>query len=193
MARDRASRPEAKRLRLFVAVEVPEPVRDLVAGAIAPWRELYPRAKWVPQQNQHVTMKFLGAAWPRLVEWIEEAVGEVARGAEPFESRVRGLGAFPSARLARVLWTGLEDPGGRLAAIAAGLDGALSREFEPEKRPFAAHLTVARFDPPVALDGLEAAELQSDPFPVDRLILFRSHLQRPAPRYEPLGEFPLGG
>ena len=28
---------------------------------------------------------------------------------------------------------------------------------------------------------------------VDRLVIYRSHLQRPAPRYEPLDEFPLGG
>ena len=34
--------------------------------------------------------------------------------------------------------------------------------------------------------------LVSEPFPIDRLVLYRSHLQRPAPRYEPLGRFPLG-
>ncbi|MBI3648534.1 MAG: RNA 2',3'-cyclic phosphodiesterase [Actinobacteria bacterium] len=194
MARDRASRPEARPLRLFVAVEVPEEARELVAAAVAPWRESFPRGKWVPTQNQHVTLKFLGSTWPRLVRWVIETVGAVAAGAEPFESRVAGLGAFPSARRARVLWAGLEDPGGRMGALSAALEDALSAELEPEKRAFTAHLTVARFEPPVELgEELGRSELRSKPFTVERLVLFRSHLQRPAPRYEPLGTFPLGG
>jgi len=195
MARDRASRPEAKPLRLFIAVDVPERVRDRVQDAIGPWRERVPRAKWVPKQNQHVTLKFLGSTWPRLVGWVTESVEAVARQSEPFETRVTGLGAFPSARRARVLWAGLDDPGGRLATLAADLEGALAKEFAPEKRAFTAHLTVARFDPPVPLDGEEevaAADVASEPFAVDRLVLYRSHLRRPASVYEPMGEFPLG-
>ena len=147
MARDRASRPEAKPLRLFVAVDVPEGVRDRVQDAVGPWRERLSRARWVPKQNQHVTLKFLGSTWPRLVGWVTETVEAVARRSEPFETRVTGLGAFPSARRARVLWAGLDDPAGGLASLAADLEGALAKEFEPEKRAFTAHLTVARFDP----------------------------------------------
>lgn len=194
MARDRASRPEARPLRLFVAVDFPEDVRDLIGVAVAPWRERYPRGKWVPKQNQHVTLKFLGSTWPRLLEWVTQAVEGVAKASERFETRVTGLGAFPTPRRARVLWAGLDDPEGRLAALADSLQEALAKEFEPERRAFTAHLTVARFDPPVPLgDDLAATELHTQPFPIDRLVLYRSHLQRPAPVYEPLHEFPLVG
>ncbi len=195
MARDRASRPEAKPLRLFVAVDVPEDVRDLVQATIAPVRERYPRARWVPKDNQHVTVKFLRSTWPRLVEWVHESVASAAAGIEPFQTRVTAVGAFPSARRARVLWAGVDDPDGRMAAIAAALDEALAAEFTPEKRAFTAHLTVARFDPPVPLDAeaMAGANIGSQPFPVDRLVLYRSHLRRPAPVYESLAEFPLGG
>jgi 2'-5' RNA ligase len=194
MARDRASRPEAKPLRLFVAVDVPEPVRERVQAAIGPWRERLPRARWVPKQNQHVTLKFLGSTWPRLVGWVMESVEAVARQSEPLETRVTALGAFPSTRRARVLWAGLDDPGGRLASLAADLEGTLATEFTPEKRAFTAHLTVARFDPPVPFDEEEiaAADVASEPFAVDRLVVYRSHLRRPAPIYEPVGEFALG-
>ena len=191
MARDRASRPEAKPLRLFIAVDVPERVRDRVQDAIGPWRERVPRAKWVPKQNQHVTLKFLGSTWPRLVGWVTESVEAVARQSEPFETRVTGLGAFPSARRARVLWAGLDDPGGRLATLAADLEGALAKEFAPEKRAFTSHLTVARFEPPVVVDPDEIA-FESDAFEIGRMVLFRSHLRRPAPVYEPIGIYPLG-
>jgi len=194
MGRDRASRPEARPLRLFVAVDIPEPVRQGLAEVVTPWRERYPRGRWVPPENWHVTLKFLGSTWPRLLEWVMDTVDAVARAASPIDSRLEGLGAFPSTRRARVLWAGLEDPGGRLGTIATALDRELAREFKQENRPFTAHLTVARFDPPVALgDELAATEVGSEPFPIDRLVLYRSHLRRPAPVYEPLREFRLGG
>lgn len=185
MARDRASRPEAKPLRLFVAVEVPEGVRSAVAKAVSPLRERLPKARWVPEQNQHVTVKFLGATYPRLVDRVSATVGDVAARHAPFQTRVAGLGAFPNPRRARVLWAGLDDAGSAFERLAADLDEALSRDFEPEKRPFTPHLTVARFEPPVAVDADEIA-FESDPFEVGRIVLFRSHLRRPAPVYEPM-------
>ena len=191
MARDRASRPEARPLRLFVAFDIPEDIRDAVESAVAPWRERYPRAKWVPKPNQHVTLKFLGATWPRLVEWVRDSVGQAARANERARTRVTGLGAFPNERRGRVLWAGLDDDGRRLARIAASLDEGLSREFAPEKRAFTPHLTVARFEPPVELQGLEDATFESELFDVDRIVLYRSHLRRPAPLYERLATFGL--
>ena len=88
---------------------------------------------------------------------------------------------------------GLEDPATRLAAIAQSLDDALAGEFAPESRPFTPHLTVARFDPPVRLEeDLGEAGIESRPFGVEWLTIYRSHLQRPAPVYEPIATFPLG-
>ena len=192
MARDRASRPEAKPLRLFVAVEVPEEVRAALAEAVASVRERFPKARWVPPQNQHVTLKFLGSTWPRLVGWVTETISGVAAREATFQTRVEDLGVFPNARRARVLWAGLDDGGRRLERLATGLDEALAREFEPEKRAFTPHLTIARFDPPVPLDPVDM-RYGSEPFEVDRLVLFRSHLRRPAPVYEPLGTYRLDG
>ena len=93
-----------------------------------------------------------------------------------------------------MLWARLYDPDGRLASLAADLEGRLAKEFTPEKRAFSAHLTMARFDPPVSLDEEEiaAADVVSEPFTFDRLVVYRSHLRRPAPIYEPVGVFALG-
>lgn len=193
MPRDRASRPEAKPQRLFVAVDLPEDVRKVVDAGVMPLRDRYPRARWVPTRNQHVTLKFLGTTWPRLVGWVIETVGGVAAAHEPFETRVAELGAFPSARRARVLWVGLDDEAGRLSAIAQELDRALAKEFSREKRAFTPHLTVARFDPPVQLeDDLDRVGVESPTFAVEWLVVMRSHLQRPAPVYEAIATFPLG-
>jgi 2'-5' RNA ligase len=194
MARDRAARPEARHLRLFVAIEIAEVVKQAVAEAIGPWRERFPKARWAPEENWHVTLKFLGWTFPRLLGWVGDQVAGCAGRSAPFETRLMGLGVFPTAKRARVLWAGLDDVAGRMAEMALALDAALSKEFTPETRPFQPHLTVARSRSPLELPP-EFADTEPDPvsFRVDHVTLFQSHLRRPAPIYEPLDAFPLGG
>jgi RNA 2',3'-cyclic 3'-phosphodiesterase len=191
MGRDRAGRSEAKPLRLFVALEIPEGVKDAAEAAFEPWREVFPKARWVPRENLHVTLKFLGRTWPRLTGWVPQQVEAAAAGVSRFTARLRGVGSFPSAKRGRALWAGFNesDP---LTALAAEIEAALAEEFPTEKRPFHPHLTVARSDPPLKLPAAYGdTELESDDWEVDHVTLFRSHLGRPAPRYEPLARFPL--
>jgi RNA 2',3'-cyclic 3'-phosphodiesterase len=191
MGRDRSARPEAKPLRLFVAIEIPEAAKAAVEEAFAPWRETFPRARWVPRENLHMTLKFLGRTWPRLADWVSERVEAAAAAIEPFETRLRGVGSFPSAKRGRVLWAGFEDAE-TMGDLAAGIDAAIAEEFPLETRPFHPHLTVARSDPPLRLPvAYPRTALESRPWLVDHVVLFRSHLGRPAPRYEPLAELPL--
>jgi 2'-5' RNA ligase len=196
MGRERASHADADPLRLFVAVEVPEAVRELVEVAAGPIRSRFPLGRWVPRANQHVTLKFLGSTSPPLLGRVESSIERVALAAAAFDARVDGLGAFPGARRARVLWAGLEE-GGRMGELAAALDDALSGEVRPEGRAFTPHLTLARFYPPVSLEEASRPswppEVRSEPFRVERLVLFRSRLRRPAPVYEPVAAFSLGG
>jgi RNA 2',3'-cyclic 3'-phosphodiesterase len=193
MARDRASRPEARPLRLFIAVDIPEEIRGTLATATEPLMDKLPRARWVPPQNWHVTLKFLGSTWPRLLAWVTGTVGAVASEQRPFASALTGLGVFPSPRRARVLWAGLDDRDRRFAGITGDLDAVLEREFKKEKRAFTPHLTVARFDPPVQIpEETLAVPIEKASFAVDRLVLYRSYLQRPAPRYERVAEFGFG-
>jgi RNA 2',3'-cyclic 3'-phosphodiesterase len=180
-------------LRLFVAFDVSPAAIDAVDRAVRPWKEELPRARWVPMENWHVTLKFLGQTWPRLEAPVRERVGEAARGSRPVATRLTGLGSFPSSSRGRVLWAGIDDDAGDLARIAASLDELLLPDFGPERRPFSPHLTIARSEPPVLLTpSFAETPLEPIAFTVDRLVLFRSHLRRPAPRYEPLETFALG-
>lgn len=192
MARDRAARPEAKPLRLFAAVEIPPEAKQAVASAVAPWRERFPAARWAPEENWHVTLKFLGRTWPRLAGWVEERLGAACLGIEPFEVRLDGLGAFPTNGRARVVWAGVADGTGRFAALTTAIEDGLSAEFPAESRPWHPHLTVGRSDPPIPLpEGFARSPVEPVGFRIDRVVLFQSHLRRPAPRYEALATFPL--
>jgi RNA 2',3'-cyclic 3'-phosphodiesterase len=181
-------------LRLFVAFDVPGEAQDAIDDAIEPLRERFPHARWTPRENRHVTLKFLGQTAPPLGEWVAEQISTVARATAPIETRTTAIGAFPGGRRARVLWAGLDDGRGRLAALAGALDRALERKFRPETRAFAPHCTVARSDPPLQIvgDDLDVA-LRPVEFTVDAIVVYSSHLQRPAPRYEPIAAFALTG
>ena len=148
----------------------------------------------MPRENMHVTLKFLGRTLPSLEAWVRQQVGAVAAGHGPVATRLTGLGSFPSAARARVLWMGIEDPEEAFARLAGALDVALEESFPSETRAFSAHLTVARSDPPLKLDGGSTrTPVEPVGFRVEEVVLFRSHLRRPAPRYEPIATFPLVG
>jgi 2'-5' RNA ligase len=189
---DRGDPKEGKAVRLFVAVEIPEDVKDDAWEAVVPWKERFPQARWVPRENWHVTLKFLGSTRPPLADWVSERLGVVAEENAGFEARLVGLGAFPSRRRARVMWAGMEDEGA-MARLAGALDASLALQYESETRRFTPHLTVARSAPPLILpEEFGDSVLESGRFSVKSIALFRSHLRRPAPKYERLATFPFG-
>ena len=86
MGGDRASRPEAKAWRLFVAADVPEAMRSQLAEELESLRGSHPELRWSPRENWHVTLKFLGAVWPRMVDDVRSAVASVAGETAPFDT-----------------------------------------------------------------------------------------------------------
>ena len=191
--RDRDPDREPKPVRLFVAVDAPEAVAAELLDRVRPMRDAVRGARWTRPDGWHVTLKFLGWTHPEVLGGLEAALGSVAPAIEPFVTRLTRLGAFPAPSRARVLWAGLDDPGGRFARTVGRLDEALAGWVERERRAFEPHLTLARIDPPGALGrdvlGLDVA---SEPFAVDRLVLYRSHLSPKGATYEAVSVMPLG-
>jgi 2'-5' RNA ligase len=180
--------------RLFVAIEIDEDAKARLRTVLDPWKKRFPAARWVPPANWHVTLTFLGPTSAELQGWVDAQVAAVASSSSPFRVTLAGLGAFPSVKRAKVMWSGLDDPQNGCAELAQGLRRALSTEFEIDRRPFRPHLTVARADPPLKLpEDFAATPLLRDPFVVNSLILFQSIPATGAPRYEPVGVHPFSG
>ena len=179
-------------LRLFVAFEVPEAQKDSVQKAIASLA--VPGARWTSRESWHVTLKFLGATAEERLAEVMGVVEQAASASQPTRTSLQDLGAFPGFRRARVLWVGLDDPGGVLAALARTLEeGFAQHGFPPEGRPWTPHLTVARLKVPAPV-ALEPGQVHLDeqPFEVGQVVLFRSHLKAGGAVYEPLARFRLG-
>ncbi len=134
-------------IRSFVAIELPNEARNALAdlqGELE--RQAPPRAvRWTRPQSIHLTLQFLGDVAPGKVEPITDALRLICVDESAFTCQLTGLGVFPNPRRPRVVWVGIAEPGGSLAALQKKISQALAPlGFEPEKRPFAPHLTIGR-------------------------------------------------
>ena len=181
-------------LRLFFAASVPSPLLDSVQERLADLKSALPQARWTAPAHQHLTCKFLGATPADRLEEVARTGAAVARERREAAVALSNLGAFPSARRARVLWLGVDDPAGVLTGLAEGLGDALEPlGFAAEARVFTPHLTLARFKSSVQLSSLCALDTGGlPPFEVSELVLWRSHLSPKGARYERLETLPLG-
>lgn len=179
-------------LRLFLAAPLPGSHLGWVEDRIAELRHLWPDARWIPRDNQHITMKFLGPTAEGALAKVVSACGEVAAAHHVASLGLTELGVFPSRKRARVLWIGLDDPGGLLSSLAAACDQRLvPLGYEPETRSYSPHLTVARFKRPTVLKELPGLGGPPGPFRLRGFDLWRSHLSPKGARYERLASFPL--
>lgn len=180
--------------RLFVAVPLTDEVRGALAAHImaAGTARALP-GKPVPPPNWHVTMRFFGPTDEVSYERFLAALTEAEWG-RPFSVSFGGLGAFPRPARATVLWLAIERGVDRLERLAAlNEQAAQEAGFAPEERPFHAHLTLSRIRPHQDVRPLiERVSPFPMSLPVDRLVVFRSHLGRGGARYEELDSFELG-
>jgi 2'-5' RNA ligase len=183
------SKGKAKRVRLFVAAELPDDVRSTISEGIAPLLNEVPGARWVPPENWHVTVKFLGATEPSTIPWIETQIGEVLDEYPPAGLEIEGLVFFAPPRRPPMLHAALRDPDRELATLADKVAGSLEPTFPKEKRKFRPHVTLARAWIGPARVGVL---LEKVPFTVERVGLFRSDLSGERPVYERIREFSLG-
>lgn len=179
-------------VRAFVAVFPPLEVRK---EALATARRLLSddRVRWLRPENVHLTLKFLGDdVREAALESIFAALEEVCAGYAPFDARLMGLGAFPSARRARILWAGTGVGFDLLGSLAANLDAALvPLGFESEKRPYTPHMTLGRIrGRPASLDL--PSDVEGPGFRVEHVELMKSTLTREGALYESLQAFVLG-
>lgn len=134
-------------LRLFISVNLDH---ELLAALTKQQDHLKRRLsaaplRWTRPQDIHLTLKFLGDTDPARLDDILAALQPVVHSHAPFAVTTGGLGCFPSARRPNVLWVGVQDPDYKLQALAAGVDSALvGVGWQPERRPFSGHLTLAR-------------------------------------------------
>jgi 2'-5' RNA ligase len=160
--------------RLFVALELPDGVKDRL-GELC---HGVPGARWVPRDQMHLTLRFIGDVDGGTASDVREALTEVR--APAFLMALHGVGHFPPRGEPHVLWVGVR-PSEPLRQVHAAVERAVRRAGIPaEDRKFHAHVTLARLKGTparrvgeyIAGNGL----FDVAPFPVTEVALFSSQL-----------------
>ncbi len=133
--------------RLFIAVELPEPVVKSVAKVQGDLKRAIPdrAARWVRPEGIHLTLKFLGDVPIDQLDNLRGGMSDAASGHETFFLGIQGLGCFPNLKQPRVLWLGLVGEVQALAALQESVEACIAPlGFPSESRGFQPHLTLAR-------------------------------------------------
>jgi len=177
--------------RLFLAVALTDDVRHGLAAFLADEAAVLP-GRLTPPSNWHVTLRFLGSTEPQQRDRIVAFLAD-HRPVEPFTLGFAGLGAFPRASRASVLWLGVGPGAEQVASLAeVSESAAVAAGFDPEERPFHAHLTLSRIRPPVDVQRLvERVPRFPLGMEVAGVTLYRSVMGEGPVRYEVVDEVPL--
>jgi len=158
--------------------------------------------RWVNPWGIHLTLKFLGEVQAPKLQAVEDALKALCGKFQPFSFSYGSLGCFPSFNRPSVIWVGVQEPSGVLAALQKEVERSLTKlGFKPESRPFSPHLTLGRVGKRVS--GAERRKLgerikshqvgKMGEVKVETISLMRSDLKPTGAVYTRLASFPLGG
>lgn len=133
-------------VRAFIAIDLSPQIHkrlDTVAGELKQRLEGVP-IRWVPVENVHLTLKFLGDVSLTNLEILKKILRSEASNHLPFEISIGQLGAFPSKRRPRVIWVGVEAPQ-ELMDLQRAIESETTRlGYARDRREFSPHLTLGR-------------------------------------------------
>lgn len=181
------------RLRAFVALAFAPAVREELARAMGELREALPPdvVRWVPPQNLHLTLSFLGDIDPETVAPVLESLECSLSDFAAFDATLGAVRLFPSATRARVVAARIE-PAAPVLALAAAVEAATTRcGFAPEAWRFRPHITLGRFRGRAPKNVDLNVAITPDPVEVRDVVLFRSVLGRAGATYTELGRASL--
>ena len=196
--------------RTFIAIEVPAEIRRQTKAYIDELRAAFPnaRASWSPEDNLHLTLKFLGDVPVSRIDAVSHACAEAAGEVDRFELAIAGCGTFPPHGKPKVLWLGIRYAGvppasstaeheNPLIALQIAIEDACTTTgFARELRRYHPHLTIARLREAKDSRALAERHRQCDwpaqTFTVSEVVVFRSELSSKGSRHSPLSNHQLG-
>jgi 2'-5' RNA ligase len=175
--------------RLFIAIDLPEALASELGSLVPP----FPGARFVPREQIHLTLSFLGEVAPEAQRELEPLLVQVTLPA--FALTVRGGGVFPDRRRPHVLWAGV-DASPALLQLRAAIEEAVQRVGLPaEEKPFHPHVTLARLKGPrrseVERSLAALARFTAAPFMVRNFRLYSSVLSESGAVHKVERELPL--
>ncbi|MCK9615867.1 MAG: RNA 2',3'-cyclic phosphodiesterase [Candidatus Omnitrophica bacterium] len=182
-------------MRLFIAIDIPEDLKEKLSRAVTRLKKCDLDAKWVNTSNIHMTLKFLGEVSEEQLDKIKNIIKTTAGNFSQLELNVGSFGFFPNETSPRVFFISTDNEE-ILKNISLQLEDKLESLGFPKEGRFKSHLTIARFRTKRNIDCLKnemkGMTIEAK-FAVSEIILFKSLLKPTGPVYEKLFCAPLQG
>lgn len=175
-------------MRSFIAVPIPQPLRQQIAKLQQQLHRLVPQLKIPPATNLHLTLHFLGDQSQEQLAEIGQVMLSIGQKKKVFNVMVEGLGFFPDQQQPRILWLGLKPENG-LNELYQQLANSLNkRGLTTEQRRYRPHLTIGRFQQPTKNSDQLCPFLSHccGSLKIDRMILYTSELTSQGAVHTPL-------
>jgi 2'-5' RNA ligase len=186
-------------IRCFVAVWLPGELKAGIGLKTERLRKIDADVRWVPPENLHLTLKFLGNTPEELLPEIRTRLAKAAGSFSGFTAAFSGLGVFPGTKRPRVVWIGVREGAEALRGLQESVENSiLDLGFEPEQRSFSPHLTLGRLRSQRGRDALirELDAIGKTEFglmEVRGVCLFRSDLSPKGAKYTKLHDLEFPG
>jgi 2'-5' RNA ligase len=187
-------------MRTFIAIELPQEVKDKLAELQALLKKAGADVKWIEPENIHLTLKFLGEIDEDKSAKVAAAIEDIAKKSKQFRMSLASLGAFPRIEFPRIIWVGIDKGDKEITELAKVLEEKIEKLGIPkEERRFSSHITIGRVRSPLNKDKLAQALRDSGnyfsgrnvEFDVTKITLFKSTLGPGGPVYAALKEVTL--
>jgi RNA 2',3'-cyclic 3'-phosphodiesterase len=184
-------------LRCFIAIDIPEQIRQEIGGLIDILNKYDADVKWIPAANLHLTLKFLGSTPETLLPKINGSLSSAVASYEPFYIKIGDTGVFPNRKYPRICWIGIEDTG-ILKTLQSDIETSMKLfGFKTEDRAFNPHLTIGRVR---SRQGMINVVNELDSYKgrtfgsvmVGNIKIMKSELHPEGPEYTCLYEVPFG-
>lgn len=187
-------------IRSFIAIPLSPEVQRSAKRLLRDLRQEKDGMKWVPEDNLHLTLKFLGDVVDREVPAVCQAIRQVTQRFEPFELEFSGTGGFPTAQRPRVIWAGVHAGGDSLVELVTALEIELAElGFKREPRDYRPHLTLGRVrsgSRSASEEVVQRLVRQQDrhlgSMVAENLRLYASFLDKAGPTYQVMDTIALG-
>jgi 2'-5' RNA ligase len=175
-------------MRLFIAIAIPEEIKDYLVKIQQGIDKDIAKIKLVNKDQMHLTLKFLGEIEENKINDIKNKL----KGTKfnPFKTKLTSLGVFPDENYIRVVWIGLKDHE-NIIKLQKQVDDSLTM-FRKDKK-FHPHLTLARVkfvkEKEKFIELIKSIKIEEKEFDVNEFKLIKSTLTKERPVYEVLEEF----
>ncbi|MGB9682507.1 MAG: RNA 2',3'-cyclic phosphodiesterase [bacterium] len=172
-------------MRLFIAIELPQDIKEGLMKMEDALKPHIADIKWVEKENFHITLRFLGEIEEALLKDVEVSVEETANNCSSFDISLSKIGTFPY-----VIWVGIDKGKEILADIARKLDESLVKYgFSPADKPFSPHITLGRSKR--TIKKIPQVDIKALQFRAESVTIVKSTLLPRGPIYEPVRRFPF--